>query len=463
MAIDTKTAPTVDTEDAPAAQPGIRDAGRAFLEGLKPEEREKPFSAEELAETAGAATAADSDDDELDAADTPKPEAKKEKKKPEAKADAPKTEDEAVVESTLQREDGATWNESAKRWQSAAGAFVEGEAPSEEELAELAEAKKVKAAPTAAPAKTEGEDEAKPIKVSLRGRNDEELEVEVSDPQIAEILRANAKDGLRRREYNERIQEVEGRELELQGIEQALEIDPVGFTISHMTPSRQLEVAEALLLEHFDTLKPKLEQWYEDAAARNGERVALRDKMKETGDQLSDTQARLTHARNCMRAAEAIIPETTDHAAARAFMRDAERDLTDAARSGEKITPETVAQLLAPRAKLYGFAEGAGTTAAPATKPATPPTPTESITARPVTDRAKEIADRGQEKVEQARAAQKRVRVVQTQRRAASKVAPPGVGAATVRVPLIDPKATIKEASKAVRQAGLASWPTMSG
>jgi hypothetical protein len=236
-------------------------------------------------------------------------------------------------------------------------------------------------------------------------------------------------------------------------------VDPVGFALQRMTKERQIEVARALVLEHFDALLPDLAAWDQDAASRERARVDLRDRMTTSSSQLRAATEGQARAAACMRAAESLLPESVDPTVAQQFLRDAERDLIDQLRAGRTPTPEQVPHLLAHRASLYGFAAETGaapaagvaprstsSTAAPA-----PATGAGSATARPVTDAAKAIADRKAT----ASAAQLRIRRIATVRRAAASIAPAGVGAATVTQPVIPAAATVREASKALRKAGV--------
>jgi hypothetical protein len=355
----------------------------------------------------------------------------------------------------ITREDGAVWDETQTKWRGKDGKFVEGEAPTADELTALAAEKAKAPAATTEPAKVDdpaaAAAEEKWVKVTLPGlseRGEQDLEAEVS-PELADRITRLKNDGLRRKAYDEQMQGVERSKAELQAIEEALTVDPVGFTIGRMTPQRQLEVAEALLIEHFETLAPKIEQYWNDAAARQGARVNFRDKMRESSTQLTETQQKREYANRVLGAARQLLPESVEPAVAQAFLRDAERDLIDAARSGATVAPETVPQLLQNRLKLYGLHE---TPAAPAGSTTTTTQPPATQTARPVTDRARTIAE-----VKQGSA---RIRRVQTQRLAATRVAPTGAGAAPVQVPVIPQDADIRGASRIIRKQGVQSWPT---
>jgi hypothetical protein len=109
---------------------------------------------------------------------------------------------------------------------------------------------------------------------------------------------------------------------ELNAVVQALDADPVGFALNHMTPERQLEVARALVLEHFDTLLPDLVKYDQDAAARQQARVAAA--RSHAGHRAVDREHRAVRRssarRRVIRAIHEFVPENTDPDVARDFV-----------------------------------------------------------------------------------------------------------------------------------------------
>jgi hypothetical protein len=298
----------------------------------------------------------------------------------------------------------------------------------------------------------------------LTEKGEQDIEVELEDEAAAERIRRLQNDGMRRKAYQEAKGELDNERAELTAVTQAIEADPVSFIVGQMTPERQLDVARALLAEHFDRLIPDI-QAYDDeqngAKKRSDARIALRDRVDEAKASITETQARQRHAAACMNAAQSVIPDNTDPATVADFMRDVEIDLVHAARAGKPVTPESVPQLIERRAKLYGFGAAPSSAAAPAA-PATPAPASAAPakpadTARPIGDRATAIAARVITK-EEAKNAQSRIRKVQVTRQNAAAVAPPGAGAAPVQVPVIPATADIKEASKIIRKQGQAGW-----
>jgi len=183
---------------------------------------------------------------------------------------------------------------------------------------------------------------------------------------------------------------------------------------------------------------------------RANNRVALRDRLQQSRDQLTDHRARMSHAMACMDAARQMVPEGIDDATVDAFLADAEQDMIRAVQSGHQVVPATVAALLEHRAALYGFEA-----VEPRTNGTTRRAPSPG-SARPLSAAAQAIADR---KKTEARETQQRVRRVQVARRSAASVTPPGVGAATVEGPVIPADADVREVSKILRRRGVAnSW-----
>lgn len=417
-----------ETPLAPKPAKSFSAVGKEFLATLTPAQQEQPFT--DLEEDDDAPPAGGIDDD-LDAAP------------------------EGAQPETIQREDGAHWNAEAGRWQNASGHFVAGDLPE----GVPAPAKPAAAAPSG--------DDATWTKLALPGladRGEQDLEIEIDDPQIIERINRLKSEAGRSRTLQRRANDVEAQAAELAELDQFLTTDPVGFVVGRMKPELRRDVARALLLEHYDELADDIAAFQADPAQRHQQRVALRDSMTDSRDRMQQATAMRQHAVSCVRAAEAMVPEGTDDQTTQEFLGDARALLAQYAQSGQRVTPETVPQLLARRAALYGFSKDRGTgpaapaagapPVAPAARSAPAPAAAASI-ARPVTDRARDVAARQPTKAE-ASAAQARIRQVQTQRTAAGKVAPAGAGAAPVQMPVLPPeaKSDVRSASKYLRQSG---------
>lgn len=338
---------------------------------------------------------------------------------------------------------------------------------------------------TTDPAKTAEEPPAEPEKpaitpekIVLKGlseRNEPDIPLEIDDPEVATRIKRLQNDGMRRATFDEAMKDVDSRSAELLAIEDALKEDPVAYTLAHIGPDRQLELARALLLDHFDALEPDIADLSADPAARHKLRADLKDRLHRSGDVLRASMDRQTRANQIFAKVKALVPDSVPPDEARLFLADAERDLVAEVKAGRPVTPENVAQVLARRVQMYNYATaqnaipaatngngvsngaspGPGGKAGDGVPPRTNASP---ATVRPVGDRAKELAA----KREVARLAQERIRRAQSARRTASRVAPPGAGAGAVSMPAVPATADIREASKAIRRA-LApggGWPT---
>jgi hypothetical protein len=354
--------------------------------------------------------------------------------------------DEGEEEPIVAKPGELAWDEKAHRWRDERGAFVKAEPPTADERAAAG-----------APPAAEGEEEEAPAPSrtmftlpGLAERGEQDIEVELSDPEVVKRLERLRNEGMRRHQFDDAMKDIGARENELRAVEEALTVDPVGFALNAMTRERQLEVAKALLVEHFDQLQPDIDALLDDPVSRANNRVALRDRLQQSRDQLTDHRARMNHAMACIDAARAMVPEGIDDATVDQFLADAEQDLIRAARDGRNVAPDTVASLLERRAALYGFDPIEPTGNGQTRRPPSPGS------ARPLTPAAQAIADR---KKAEARETQQRVRRVQIARRSAASVTPPGVGAATVEAPVIPADADVREVSKILRRRGVAnSW-----
>jgi len=446
MTAPNTTVPTAGAEGTPvpAEHSTVGAASKAFLASLTPEQMGRSLKGPDDVEKA--------QDVATDAADL--------SFEPPA-GDATTATDgaeEAPPVDPITREDGAVWDETAERWKDRAGKFVEGAAPEGWVKGEPA------AATDGAPA---AEAEAKVITLpGFQERGEQPIEIDVTDPEVAERLQRLAKDGLRRNEYIARSAKLEARQAEIEEFERAIDMDPTGFLLGKIPTEGQLEVARGLILEHFETLRPEIEKWYENGEERERNRVVLRDRMREASDRAHVESQKLAYAREIMGSVHALVPETADDATVRQFMADVEFDLIQAARRGDRVSPETAPRLVEHRLRLYGFNGSQQPTpesstvapsapAVPSNGSATPSAPP----ARPVSDRARAVAQRAAgPTTEEARAAQDRVRRAQASRRAAAAIPPAGVGAATVQAPVIPADADIRTASKLIRQKAGATW-----
>lgn len=400
---------------APAATGNpIADAGQEFLATLTEEERNRPF--------------ADPGEEEIEgAAPTPAP--------AEAATD--------VGEPITRETDGAEFNEDAGRWQ-LNGKFVAGAPPEGWEPPARAVAAPPAPAPASADVAPKDEGQGSGVKVTLSGLGDKgesDIELEV-DPEIAERLNRLKSDAGRTRALQRRASQLDQREAELQAHQQEMDVDPVGFHLNKMPKERQLEVAQALLVEHLDDLMPVIDQ-LRDPSVRMGAMRQFRDGLRASQERLAQARTVSTAVREVLQATESLIPETADSETADQFIADARRDLADAAARGEPVNRNTVKAVLARRLALYGF--DAPKASPPGRSPAAPAPATPTVpTARPATDRAREFAAKARPA---AAASPNRIRRVQADRAAAARVPSVGPGAAPTQRIATPPEAEADVAS----------------
>jgi hypothetical protein len=281
--------------------------------------------------------------------------------------------------------------------------------------------------------------------VQLRRRDGTTRDVVIEDPELAEEIRTNANDGMRRREFLGAKAAVEARESVIAQAESMIEHNPEGFVKQNLTDEQQVRLGVMLLSRHFDALVPIIQKFDQDPNSRFAATAESEQLIRTQSDQLTTLRASQTAAATVRQAVAALIPDTADQTTADEFWSLASILCVQATNRGERVTPETVPQILASTLKRFGF-DGAGSSPAPASMPriiSAPSTSTPSPAAQPANTAAKALAD--------AKAVQKRIRLRQQQRINAAAVPPAGAGAAPVRVPAIAPGTSIKDASKPLK------------
>lgn len=288
--------------------------------------------------------------------------------------------------------------------------------------------------------------------VTLRRRDGTTRDVVVDDPELAEEIRANYNDGMRRKEYTERVTAVEAKLAQLNHIDALLEKNPEAFVQQSLSPEQRVRLATMLLAEHFDDLVPIIKDYDADPGKRI---TATADASRRTREQQTEFES-FTRAQSSARAVrvavETLIPETLAPELAESFWADASSDLQRALARGDTVDPTTVPALLAGRLKLYGIDAQAGANTPVAPKPritVAAPNGTPAV-AQPANDPAKALAD--------VKAGQKRIKLQQANRRNAAAVPPAGAGAPPVRLPPVPAGASIEDASRALKKQR--SWTT---
>lgn len=305
----------------------------------------------------------------------------------------------------------------------------------------------------AAPApETTAEPAAEPNVVAIRGRDGNEVEIEVDDPKVAEVLQTLQRDSMRKQEFTKRMEAVQQREAEFREFETLMATNPESVILQHLPADKQVSIAVALLAQHWDALAPVLVQFDTNDQTRLVEAANARLRMTQQQAEFEQRRQVATYAAQAETTVRNLIPEHIADDVAEAFLNDASADLARAIqqRNGQPIPLDQITAVLARRVSLYGFDQPQS--GAPATVPIAPAQPKRPV-AKPV---AASQPSAPTASVPASANAGATVRRAVTAQRVAAAVPPAGAGAATVRQPLVPPNATVKDASAALKRAR--SW-----
>lgn len=305
-------------------------------------------------------------------------------------------------------------------------------------------------------AKPDGESDAKSENaentVTLKRRDGTTREVVIDDAELADEIRANYNDGMRRKEFAEKSTALDAKLAHLNRLDAQITQSPELFVAASLTQEQKIRLATTLLAEHFDELVPIIQGYDQNPQQRitkTAENARQIREQETTFQQFTVAQQQAAAVRG---AVEKLIPETAEGELVDAFMQDAGADITRALQRGESVTPDVVPTILAHRMKLYGFQAPTGQSAPAKPRitavlsPSTAAAPSSSPVAQPANDAAKALAD--------AKNTQRRIRLTQQRRANAAAVPPAGAGAAPVRLPPVPTGATIEQASANLRKLG---------
>lgn len=280
-----------------------------------------------------------------------------------------------------------------------------------------------------APAETAEPEAPAPETITFTDRNGNEVTVEVSDPDIAEVLKATKNDGMRKQEFHRRIEAVQTKEQEFRAFEIMLQTTPE-TVVDHMSPDVKLRTLQYLLASNFDDVAPLIAQWYGDKGT--AEYITRKEALLGMKEHLSASQlagqaqlAESVRRDKIGREIDALIPETASPEDSQDFFTAAAAHLGAVeSQRGHALTPSEVAPLLERFRTRFGFSSPA----APAV--AAPPSliPVVAAPAVPVGDKAVAFAKK-------AAATAQRMKALPALQAAAAKVAPQSAGAAPAVVP----------------------------
>lgn len=285
-------------------------------------------------------------------------------------------------------------------------------------------------------------EDAKPTVVlkGLAERGEEDIELAVDDPAIAERLQRLQNDGIRKKEYEVLRAEVNAQKAEIAEWNTAMEHNPIGTVIQSIPKAAGLDVAKALVAEYWDDLFPVLQQMSQDPSNIYKTRLESREVAAQADRQARQVTDASRRAEQILDATAKLVPETVAPNIKRMFLEDAERDLVRLAQSGVAVSPETVAQQLQDRIQMYGFGKSPVQPAKPAV--AKRVGTTGPSTAAPDVEKAKQV--------------QARIQATAQTRKAAAAIPPAGRGPVATRKTLVPKGADIEAASDALSKAD--SW-----
>jgi len=267
----------------------------------------------------------------------------------------------------------------------------------------------------------------------LTDRNGRELELTVSDPAVAEVLRMYKNNGLRREQADRITAEAREKVQEVQQFVATWDTTPE-LVFDKLRPDLQQRLAQYILATRFDTDFDTIKQFAEDPVARREKLVDLRDAIHKGSAERDQRLTAQQHAERVSDAIKAQIPQAADETQAQRFLGAAAAYITGLVTQGTAVTPESIPELLAPFRSAYGLTDPAPT--APPAAPSPAPTSTDDLAAR----KAKATAT-----------VQRLVRVAD-QRAVAQAVAPQGAGVAPVAAPMPPKGASIDEVTALLKE-----------
>ncbi len=261
--------------------------------------------------------------------------------------------------------------------------------------------------------------------ITLIDRNGKEVVVEVSDPEVAEVIRAAKNDGMRKAEFTRRMEGVEKQERDFREFK-ALLSTPEAL-VQQIPADAQLRMLNYLLATNLDNpeVRGRLEQWYGDDVSRREALLGMKEQVTSANAQVRQQMAEGDRVNAIQRAIDAQIPDTAQPDDAKDFFTAAAAHLGAVeSQRGTPLSPDEVAPLLDRFRTRFGFNSPASPVAA------SPPSlvPTTPAAAVPATATAEAL-------VKKATANAQRMKALPTQQAAAQKIAPQSAGAAPAVAP----------------------------
>jgi hypothetical protein len=214
----------------------------------------------------------------------------------------------------------------------------------------------------------EGEDgdDKKPITVTVPGRqpDDEDIELEVEDQELAERI-AHLKSGfLRGEEVREREIAMNASEDSMAELSQAFEVDPAGFVMQYTENKDELaRVALALLTlpDVWEKISPQVDKLFTNEgelrtlqAEIKAERLEAKDKLTKRSEQRKENAE---NGRKLASAIDLMVPESLKESLRDQLIADLTRDTTDHISRNKlgKLDVKDLVPILASRLETNGI------------------------------------------------------------------------------------------------------------
>lgn len=292
-------------------------------------------------------------------------------------------------------------------------------------------------APDAAPADVPNDapqaNDTPGIPIVLTDRNGREVEIEVTDPDLAETLRMWKNNGLRRDQYDKEIAPVREQQQQMQQFVATWETTPE-VVFDQLRPDLQERLGRYILATRFDQDFETIKQFAEDGTARREALVDIRGKIQQGNIERDQRLTAMQQAERVSAAVRSLVPAGADDAKAAQFLSAAASMITGMIHQRQPVTPELVPQLLAPLRSAYGLTES--------------PTPQPPAAQPPAASPPDDLAARRQA----AAATVQRLQRTAQQRQVAAAVAPQGAGVAPVVAPMPPQGATLNQVTDFLKQ-----------
>jgi len=175
--------------------------------------------------------------------------------------------------------------------------------------------------------------------------------------------------GLRRSEFNQQMEAVRAERTEVEQFITELETDPVGLFTARATPQAKAQMVREILLSDPQIRNQVADELVEfetnPVSLQRAEAQARADRLErqsELNTRHAEIKAAEAQAARVIQRVNQLIPEDAPDEDADAFFRDAMQYLEYAANKfgAEKVTENTVPELLADRLRLYGLTKAEG-------------------------------------------------------------------------------------------------------